>query len=369
MAKDYYDILGVRRDATQDEIKRAYRELVMKYHPDVNKSPEAEAKMREINEAYAVLSDPDKRKQYDMLGSEQFGQQYSPEDIFRGFDFGDVFKDLGINLGGFGFDDLFGFETEREEEETMQRGADITYRLDLTFEEAAKGTEKEIEIKHVKKCSHCNGTGVEPGYGYVTCDKCGGTGRIVTRRNTFFGTMQTVRVCDKCGGTGKIPEKKCSVCHGKGGVIGTDKIKVDIPAGVKEGMRLRLSKLGDYAPGGAGDLYLEIHVLGSSVFERSGDDVLVRVAIPFYTAALGGSIAVPTIDGNKEISIEPGTQPGTQIRLAGYGIKGFRTGRRGDEIVTIDVEIPRSLSPAERKLLEDFKNINSKGSKKFGLFS
>ncbi|MGC8676026.1 MAG: molecular chaperone DnaJ [Candidatus Micrarchaeia archaeon] len=367
MAKNYYDVLGVGRNATQDEIKRAYRELVMKYHPDVNKSPEAEAKMREINEAYAVLSDPNKKRQYDMLGSEQFSQQFTADDIFRGFDLGSVFRDLGLDFGPFsGFEDLFGFESEHEAE--SRGGQDIIYQIDLTLEEAAKGAEKEIDIRHVKKCSRCNGTGVEPGYGYATCDKCGGTGRISAVRNTFFGRMQTIAVCDKCGGTGKVPEKKCSVCHGKGGVVGTDRIKVNIPAGVSEGMRLRLARMGDYMQGKAGDLYLEVHIAKDKIFERSGNDILVTVSIPFYTAALGGRIMVPTLNGNKEISIDPGTQPGTRIRLSGEGIKAFGSSRKGDEIVTINVEIPKSLSAAERKLLEDFRQAKEKDNKRFGIF-
>ncbi|MGC9156613.1 MAG: molecular chaperone DnaJ [Candidatus Micrarchaeia archaeon] len=358
MAKDYYEILGVPKNATLDEIKRAYRQLVMKYHPDVNKSKEAEEKMREINEAYAVLSDPEKRRRYDMLGSEQFSQEYSPEDIFRGFDIESIFKDLGLN---FDFDfDLFPGFGRGDFSGEQPRGSDILYKLNLTFEEAAKGTEKEITIRHVKKCPHCNGTGVEPGYGYITCDKCGGTGRLVSFRNTFFGRLQTVTVCDKCGGSGKIPEKKCNVCRGKGGVVGEDKIKVEIPPGVMDGMRLRLSGMGDYANGRSGDLYLEIHVGKSKVFERSGDDLLVTVTIPFYTAALGGEIEVPTLDGAKRIVIPPGTQPGTKIRIPNAGIRHFKSSGSGDEIVTLNIEIPKSLTPNERKLLEDFKNLREK---------
>ncbi len=370
MAKDYYSILGVPRNASLDEIKRAYRELVIKYHPDINKSKEAEEKMKEINEAYAVLSDPEKRRQYDMLGSEQFNEQYTPEDIFRGFDLGSVFKDLGIDFGDFpGFGDLFGFETEQEEEaEESERGASIELPLNLTLQEAAKGTTKQIEVKHVKKCPRCNGTGVEPGYSYVTCDMCNGTGRIVSYRSNGFFRMQTVTICPKCGGTGKIPEKKCSMCHGKGGIVGTDKISVDIPPGVREGMKLRLSKMGDYSKGGIGDLYLRIHITKDKVFQRDGDNVIVNISIPFYLAILGGKVMVPTLEGEKEIEIEPGTQPGTQIRIPGAGIKNFNSQRKGDEIININVEIPKNLSSAERKLLEDYKNLAEKKKKGFGIF-
>ncbi|MGC8628854.1 MAG: DnaJ C-terminal domain-containing protein, partial [Candidatus Micrarchaeia archaeon] len=349
-----------------DEIKRAYRELVMKYHPDVNKSPDAEEKMREINEAYAVLSDPEKRRQYDLLGSEQFNQQFSPEDIFRGFDFESVFKDLGIDFDFPGFGDLFGFQTQEEVE--RERGQDILYRVNLTLEEAAKGTEKEIEIKHIKKCEHCNGTGVEPGYSYVTCSRCGGSGRIVSVKNTFFGRIQTYSVCPVCGGTGKVPEKKCSICHGKGGVVGVDKVKVEIPAGVMDGMRLRLNNMGDYSINGAGDLYLEVRITKHKIFQRSGNDIIVSVAIPFYVAALGGKVAIPTLYGEKQIEIAPGTQPGTKIRIPGAGIKGFRTNTYGDEIVNINIAVPKTLNAGERKALEDFKNASESKSKKFGLF-
>ncbi|MEM3781409.1 MAG: molecular chaperone DnaJ [Candidatus Micrarchaeaceae archaeon] len=367
MAKDYYDVLGVKRSATQDEIKKAYRDLVMKYHPDLNKSPEAEARMREINEAYAVLSDETKRRQYDMLGSDQFSQQFSPDDIFRGFDLGSVFRDLGIDLGGFaGFGDLFGFETEHES--VAQRGGDVLYSLDLTLEEAAKGTSKEIEIKHVKRCDRCGGTGIEPGYSYARCPDCNGVGKVVTTKNTFFGRMQTVRTCATCGGSGKIPEKRCTLCHGRGGVVGTDKIKVDVPAGVEDGMRLRLPRMGDYSKGGQGDVYLEVHIQQHKIFKRSGDDLLVSVQIPFYVAALGGTITVPTLNGNKEIAIAPGTQPGTKIKLSAEGIKSFNRRIKGDEIITINVEIPKSLSANERKLLEEFKRSRESKDKRFGFF-
>ncbi|MEM3215353.1 MAG: molecular chaperone DnaJ [Candidatus Micrarchaeaceae archaeon] len=365
MTGDYYDILGVKRSATQDEIKKAYRNLVMKYHPDLNKSPEAEAKMREINEAYAVLSDENKRRQYDMLGSEQFSQQFSPDDIFRGFDISSVFRDLGIDFSDFpGFGDLFDFDVHNEE----QRGGDILYSVNLTFEEVAQGVSKEIEVKHVKKCSRCNGTGIEPGYNYITCPTCGGSGRIVTTRNTFFTRMQTMSICPTCGGTGKVPEKKCSLCHGKGGIVGVDKIKVDIPAGVQDGMRLRLAHMGDYSKAGSGDLYLEIHIQHHKIFQRSGDDVLVSIMIPFYIAALGGNVVVPTLNGNKEISIAPGTQQNTKIRLAGEGIKSFNRHTKGDEIITVNIEIPKTLSASERKLLDEFRRSRESKDKKFGFF-
>ncbi len=371
MAEDYYSILGVPRNATQDEIKRAYRELALRYHPDRNKSKEAEEKFKQINEAYAVLSDPEKRRQYDAYGPEQFSQRYSSEDIFRGFDFGDIFRDLGIDIG-FGnfsdfsnidnlFDTLFsgGFETRKR---SAEEGQSILYRLDIPLEDVANGAEKEIVIRHIKKCERCNGTGAEPGSRIIKCDRCNGTGYITTVRNSIFGRIQTTTVCDKCGGTGKVYEKPCKVCHGKGGIVGEDKVVVKIPPGIEDGMRLRLKGMGDYGKGGAGDLYIEVHIQKHKIFGREGDNIYAEVDVPFYTAMLGGRIDVPTLHGTKTIEIEPGTQPGTKITLRGEGLKAFRGNRIGDEIVTINVNFPKYLTNEERELIERFRDLHSGNS-------
>lgn len=369
MPTDYYNLLGIGKDATPEQIKEAYRKLVLKYHPDVNKDPKSEEKMRQLNAAYAVLSDPDKRRQYDVMGSEQFGRYYSPEDIFRGFDINTVFREMGIDFGMGGFPGFEGFFNvgNMGGGRIVERGQDILHRLNLTLEEVANGIDKEIEIKHVRKCDRCKGSGAEPGYGLVKCDVCKGSGRITVTQRSFFGSFQSVSMCGRCRGSGKVPERNCRECSGKGGTIGTDKIKVSIPPGVNDGMRLRLGGVGDYAKDVAGDLYLEVHTLKHRVLTRENDDVIANATVPFYVAALGGEISVPTLSGEIAIRIEPGTQHGTQIKLIGKGIKRFGTNQRGDEIVRINIDIPRNMTPNEKKLLEQFRDLNQ-DKKRFGVF-
>ncbi|VVB77065.1 Chaperone protein DnaJ [uncultured archaeon] len=366
---DYYSVLGVGKDASADEIKKAYRELALKFHPDRNKDKSAEEKFKEINAAYAVLGDPDKKRQYDTLGSEQFGQRYSSEDIFRNTDFESMFKDMGIdiNFGFPGFGDIFGFSGQRQRRGEV--GRDVLYGLEITLEDAAKGTTKEIRIKHVKRCESCGGSGAERGYKVSVCGVCRGSGYVNIIRNSMLGRIQTVAQCENCGGAGKIPERKCRSCSGKGGVVAYDNAKVDIPHGITDGMRLRLSGLGDYGRDGTGDIYLEIHVAKHKIFERDGDDLLVSVGVPFYDAILGGEITVPTLDGNKKVTIEPGTQPNSRLVIRGSGIKTFRSNSSGDEIVTVKVEIPKSLSDSEKELIGRFKELkDGRGFKrKFGL--
>lgn len=368
MSKDYYDVLGVKKDSSQDDIKKAYRSLALQFHPDRNKSKQAEEKFKEINEAYAVLGDTQKRQQYDTMGSEQFGRQFSPDEIFRNFDFESVFKDMGINVDfGFpGFGNIFGFG-DQQGAPRRERGQDILHSMDITLEEAAKGAQKEVRLKHVKKCGNCNGSGAEPGSSLAKCPKCGGSGYINIVRNSMFARIQTVSPCDECGGRGKIPSRKCKVCAGKGGVVAYDNIDVTIPHGVGDGMRLRLLGVGDYNRDESGDLYLEIHVLKHKDFERSGDDIIANVSVPFYDALLGAELLVPTLNGAKKVRIEPGTQPGARIVLDGEGIKGFRSNTAGDEIINVNVELPKSLSDSERDLIRKFKESRD-SKKKFGLF-
>ncbi|MGC8710274.1 MAG: molecular chaperone DnaJ [Candidatus Micrarchaeia archaeon] len=372
MAKDFYEILGVPRSASLDDIKKAYRELALKYHPDRNKSKEAEEKFKEINEAYAVLGDEQKRKQYDAYGPAGFEQRYSEEDIFRGFNFDEIFKDLGINLGfDFSNSDFFG-NFSQQGSRNREIGQSILYKLSITFEEAARGVEKEIKFRHVKKCPRCNGTGGEPGAKTIKCPECNGRGVIVMVRNTFFGRMQTTSTCPRCNGAGKIYDKVCRTCNGTGGVIGEDTVLVKIPAGVSSGMRLRLKDMGDYARGGAGDLYVEVHVQKHKVFEREGDNIYANVEVPFYTAILGGTIKVPTLSGTKEISIQPGTQQNSKIVIHGEGIKSMRGSGTGDEIITLSIGIPKNLTKEEEELLRRFKSLREEGDekqkKKFGFF-
>ncbi len=364
--RDYYDVLGVRKDASAEEIKKAYRELALKYHPDRNKSKEAEATFKGINEAYAVLGNEEKRRRYDAYGPEQFGQRYSQEDIFRGFDFQDIFRDLGINInfgsGGFDpFGGLFGGGSGGRSE--------LHYPISLALEEIASGVKKNIEIKHVRKCGHCGGTGGEPGYKLIRCSQCNGTGRVRRTTTTMFGRMQMVTTCDVCGGRGRGYEKNCRACGGSGGSIGVDKLEISIPAGISEGMSLRLSGMGDYSRDGAGDLYVDIHEIRHNVFSRQGDDIYAVVEVPYYTAILGGEIGVPTLRGEKRITLAGGTQPGKKIMLRNEGIKRFRGNSYGDEIVTVQVSIPKSVSGEEEELLKRLKGIEESGQKKrFGLF-
>jgi molecular chaperone DnaJ len=365
---DYYSVLGVPRDASEDQIKKAYRKLALELHPDRNKDPEAANRFKEVNEAYAVLGDPEKRKQYDAYGPEGFSQRYTEQDIFRGSDINDILKEMGINLNfGFGGDSLFqmfgGAQSNRD------IGQNILYKMDITLREAANGATKEIGIRHVKKCDACSGTGGEPGSRITKCTECRGTGYVTVIRDSFFGRVQTTAPCQKCSGTGKRYERRCRVCNGRGGVAATEKVQVRIPAGISSGMRLKLNGMGDYGKDGTGDLYIEINELEDRVLRRDGYNVTTSIKVPFYTAILGGNIRVPTLDGERTVELPQGTGPGARIPIRGAGIKHFNASSRGDEIVVIDVAIPKSLSAAERKLIEDFKNMDEgRQSKRFGLF-
>ncbi len=373
MTDDYYGVLGVPKDATQDQIKKAYRELALKLHPDRNKSKDAEEQFKKVNEAYAVLGDPEKRKQYDTYGPAGFGQRYSEEDIFRGYNFEDIFRDLGLNIN-FGSDfsssgDIFSsmFGGAR----AQNRGRDILHNLTITLEEVAEGTKKEMYIKHIKRCPKCNGAGNEPGSRIIKCPKCNGSGRINKVANTFFGRMQVVTTCDMCAGSGKTYERKCSACGGRGGVVDTEKVEVQIPPGVSDGMRLRLEGMGDFSQYGSGDLYIEISTKEHRIFRRDGDDIYTNVRVPFHTAILGGNIIIPTLKGTKEITIDEGTQQGKKIVLKGEGIKRFRSNSRGDEIVSIEIDIPTHLSKEEKDIISRFRELdeNTKGGgKKFRFF-
>ncbi len=373
MTRDYYEVLGVQRDASLDDIKKAYRELALKLHPDRNKTKEAEEQFKEVNEAYAVLSDEQKRRKYDMVGPERFGQSYSEEEIFRNVNFDQIFRDLGINInfgfgGGFGDDDIMsGFFGNARRGEV---GQSVLRRMELSLEEIARGTQKEISIRHVKRCERCAGTGGEPGSKLVRCQKCNGTGNVNTVRDTFFGRMQTVTVCDRCGGRGRLYDKKCRSCGGRGGVVATENVTVTIPAGIYNGARLRLAGMGDYGKDGSGDLLIEIIEQKHPQFQRDGDDIIATVSVPFYTAILGGTIAVPTLtDGAREMMLEPGTQQGRKIVIKGAGIRRLRGGGNGDEIAIINIEMPRSVNGEERSLLEKFRDLQGggPGKKRFGV--
>ncbi|MEM0149941.1 MAG: molecular chaperone DnaJ [Candidatus Micrarchaeaceae archaeon] len=360
MARDYYSILGVDKNASIDDIKKAYRDLALKYHPDRNKSPDAEEKFKEINEAYAVLSDPEKRQQYDAYGPEGFSQRYTPEDIFRGFNFEDIFKDVFGNFGNDDFfENVFGFSPRGN----YDVGNDILARISITLSEAAHGTTKLISVRHTKVCEHCNGTGHEPGSKVIKCDVCNGTGNIRQTRRTPFGMMQTVSTCPKCHGTGKIYEKVCKVCNGSGRVHGEDRVEVKIPPGIEAGARLRLKGMGDYGRDRIGDLYVEISVQKDKNFERNGNDIYTTVHVPLHVMILGGEIEVPTLDGNKKVYIEEGTQSGSSITIHGGGMASFRGSRHGDEIATLIVDIPQHISKEQKELIKKFAEMDSEKKK------
>ncbi|MCW6159552.1 MAG: molecular chaperone DnaJ [Candidatus Micrarchaeales archaeon] len=372
MAEDYYGVLGVKKNASQDEIKRAYRELALKFHPDRNKDPGAENKFKEINEAYAVLSDPEKRQTYDAYGSEGFHQRYSEEDIFRGFNIDEVLRQMGFdfNFGGDMFSSMFGFGQGTR---NADMGSDLLTRVNVTLEEAAHGTEKTVLAHHIKICDRCNGSGAEKGSKIAKCEKCAGSGQVRVTRRTPFGIVQTISTCPSCNGEGKIAEKACSKCHGRGKVEGQDKIELKIPKGIDNGTRLRVRGMGDFGAGRAGDLYVDVSVSESKLFKRRGDDLYIDLHVPFYTAALGGSISVKTLDGEERVRIEPGTQTGDTIAIKGKGMPRMGTNSTGNEIVRIVVDTPKYMTKEQKELVEKFKDTEA-GEKRgrkgvfFGVF-
>jgi molecular chaperone DnaJ len=350
--RDYYEVLGVPKDAAKEQIKDAYRKLALQYHPDRNKSPEAEEKFKEISEAYAVLSDEEKRGQYDQLGHPGFDQRYTSEDIFRGADFDSVFRDLGF---GFDFGDLFSaFFGGRGFRERPMRGRDLVYDLEVTLEEAAMGIEKEIEVPRTEKCDLCGGSGAAPGTSPRTCPRCEGKGEVQNVRRSAFGTFIQVARCPTCGGRGQIIDSPCPRCRGSGIVQRERKILVNVPSGIDEGYQLRLQGEGEMSPDRRtpGDLYVSIHVVPHQYFEREGDDLLYILTVGFAQAALGAEISVPTLEGSTAMRIRAGTQPGEVVRLRSKGMPRFRGYGRGDLLVRINIEVPEKLTSQQRVLLE-----------------
>jgi len=348
--RDYYDVLGVQKGTSKDQIKDAYRKLALQYHPDRNKDPGAEEKFKEISEAYAVLSDDQKRAQYDNLGHASFDQRYTAEDIFRGTDFDSVFRDMG-------FGDLFrtifggGFSGGYEE---RGRGQDIAYDLEITLEEAAKGTERAIEIPRTERCEVCAGSGAQPGTQVKTCPRCSGSGRIQNLHKVGFATYMQVIACPNCKGRGKTIETPCSNCHGSGLMRKRRKITVKVPPGIDESLQLRLRGEGEMTTpnGEAGDLYVIVHVKQHPQFIREGDDLWHVAMITYPQAALGADISVPTIDGPQIIKVHAGTQMGEVITLRGKGMPHFRGYGRGDILIRIGIAVPDKLTNRQRELIE-----------------
>lgn len=353
--RDYYEVLGVSKESSKDQIKDAYRKLALQYHPDRNKSPEAEEKFKEISEAYAVLSDDEKRRQYDMLGHAGFDQRYTTEDIFRGADFDSVFRDLG-----FGFDlgdilgSLFGGRGGFTEER-VRRGRDLGYDLEISLEEAARGAEKEVEIPRVEKCDVCGGSGASPGTSPRTCPTCGGTGQVQDAQRNRFSVFVRVTPCPTCKGKGVIIDSPCRNCRGTGRVRRERTISVKIPPGVDEGTQIRLQGEGEASlnNGPTGDLYIVVHMLPNRNFERDGDDLIHRLVIGFPQAALGAEVEVPTLEGNASIRVPSGTQSGDTVRLRGKGMPRLRGYGRGDLLVRVYLTVPEKLTQRQRELLEE----------------
>lgn len=350
--RDYYEVLGVNRTATDDELKKAYRQLAKKYHPDTNPGDkEAEAKFKEASEAYAVLSDPDKRRQYDQFGHSAFeagGGGGAGGFDFSGMDMGDIFGDI--------FGDLFGGRSRRANNGPMQ-GANLRTSVRISFEEAVFGTEKEMELTLKDECGTCHGTGAKPGTHADTCSKCGGKGQVVYTQQSLFGMVRNVQTCPDCKGSGKIIRDKCTDCYGTGYVSNRKKIKVTIPAGIDAGQSVRIRGKGEPGINGGprGDLLVEVDVSRHPIFQRQDMEIFSTVPISYATAALGGDIRIKTVDGEVVYTVKPGTQTDTKVRLREKGVPSLRNKNvRGDHYVTLVVQVPTSLTAEQKELLRKF---------------
>ncbi|MEO8065451.1 MAG: molecular chaperone DnaJ [Candidatus Doudnabacteria bacterium] len=357
MAADYYSTLGVAKNASPEEIKKAYRKLAHEHHPDKDKGNEA--KFKEINEAYQVLSNPEKRQQFDRFGSNYQNRAGAGATGtgFEGFDFSNFTQ--GFN-GGIEFDDAFDMFSDifggptATRRARRERGVDLEMEIYLTFDEAVFGVEKEITLEKTDTCAHCKGSGGEPGSKILTCPKCHGTGQIRTNRRTIFGSIASTATCDECDGTGKVPERACSVCKGSGSVRARKTLKVKIPAGIEEGQRIRVANEGEvgYKGSNFGDLYLRIHVSEKSGFKREGSNVFSELPVSFYQAALGTTIEVMTVDGTAKMKIPAGTQTEKVFRLKGKGVPILNGSGRGDHFVTVHVVTPTKLTKKEKELFK-----------------
>lgn len=359
--QDYYEALGVNRKATADEIKKAYRKLAVKYHPDKNPGDkQAEEKFKEITEAYEILSDEDKRHKYDQFGHQAFGPDAGGHGGFGGVDLEEALRTFMNQFGGGGgsiFDDFFGAGGGRRTSgwgTAASRGADLRFDLEIDFEEAVFGSEREISFPVSDACSVCHGSGTAPGSKRQTCSRCQGQGAVVSS-NGFFHMRQT---CTACGGSGETVGTPCSTCHGHGAVKSRRTISLKIPKGVETGSRLRIKGKGEAGirGGSPGDLYVVLHVRPNDVFQREDLDIFIELPIPFDVATLGGEIEVPTIHGYAKLKIPAGTESGTVFRLRGKGITGIHGYRDGDQHVSILIDIPAHLSHKQKKLLHEFSN-------------
>ncbi len=366
--RDYYEVLGVDKNADDATIKKAYRQLAKKYHPDMNPGDkEAEVKFKEASEAYAVLSDPDKRRQYDQFGHAAFEGGAGGAGGYGGFDFngadmGDIFGDI--------FGDLFGGGRSRRANNGPMQGANLRTQVRVTFEEAVFGCDKEIELTLKDECSSCHGTGAKPGTSPVTCPKCGGKGQVVYTQQSMFGMVQNVRPCPDCNGTGKIIKEKCPDCYGTGYIASKKKISVTVPAGIDNGQSIRIRGKGEPGVNGGprGDLLVEVIVARHPIFQRQDMNIYSTAPISFATAALGGTVRIKTVDGEVEYDVKAGTQTDTRVRLKGKGVPSLRNkNTRGDHYVTLVVQVPTDLSKDAKEALRAYDDIvNGKNPEKPG---
>ena len=347
--RDYYEVLGVSKGASDDEIKKAYRAAAKKYHPDLHPGdPDAESHFKEVNEAYEVLSDKEKRARYDQYGhagvDPNFGGGPGGSPFGQDIDFGDLFSSF---FGGFG--------RRSANPNAPRRGSDVEAQLIISFEEAAKGCKKTVQYQAVSTCKDCSGTGAEKGTSPKTCTACGGRGQVTVNQRTPFGVVQTSRVCDACRGRGRIVETPCRSCNGRGQVKRRKTVEVNIPAGINDDQVLNVSGHGNSGANGgpAGDLHVFIGIRPHPIFERRGDDVWCELPITFAQAALGATVTVPTIDGNVSYEIHEGTQPGDIFKLKGKGIQHLGGRSRGDQYVRVVIEVPRNLTSRQKKLIEE----------------
>lgn len=361
--RDYYEVLGVAKDASPDEIKKAFRRLAVQYHPD--KEGGDEAKFKEVNEAYEVLKDSSKRQRYDQFGhagvggSSGGGAGGNPFEGFGGFQG----QNINFDFGDLGLGDIFGsfFGGGRPRGAREARGRDVETNVEISFEDAIFGTEVDVQLNLEDTCDHCKGTTAEPGHELKTCDQCGGSGQVVQVMRTIFGDIQQAAQCPKCKGKGKIPEKECTVCHGKGTKAGKQTIGLKIPAGIDDGATIRLREHGEaIANGPKGDLYVNVRVKPHKHFTREGDLILSEEHVNMVDAALGTEIDVATVDGPIKMKVPAGTQSGTDFKLSGHGVTHLKANGRGAHIVTIVVDTPTKLSKQQEELLETFKNTEGK---------
>ncbi|MGX7059136.1 molecular chaperone DnaJ [Vagococcus humatus] len=354
MAKrDYYEVLGVSKSASDDEIKKAYRKLSKKYHPDINKEPDAEEKFKEVSEAYEVLSDSQKRAAYDQYGHASTDPNFGAGGFGGGFD--------GFSGGGFGgfediFESFFGGGGRSANPNAPRQGSDLQYTLDLTFEEAIFGAEKEVKFNREDSCDTCHGSGAKPGTQPETCSKCHGSGIINVERQTPLGRVMSRQTCDVCGGSGKVIPDKCETCHGSGRVKKRHSVLVNVPQGVEDGQQMRLAGQGEagFNGGPYGDLYVVFHVEDSNIFDRDGATIYYDLPISFVQAALGDEVEVPTVHGKVQLRIPAGTQTATTFRLRGKGAPKLRGTGNGDQQVTVRVITPKNLNDKQKQALKDF---------------